>query len=114
MKRQRQFRQGDVLLQRVRSIPKGATRKPTDQGRVILAYGEVTGHAHQVVVADRTDAETVEAFLAELNGEVFLSAPAGGSVVHEEHSTIQLEPGTYKVIRQREWTDEDEPRQVAD
>lgn len=113
MKRRQQFRQGDVLLQRVRSIPKGYTKKATDQGRVILAYGEVTGHAHQVVV-ERTDAETVEAFLAEINGETYLSAPAGAAVVHEEHGTIALEPGTYKVIRQREWTDEDEPRQVAD
>ncbi len=113
MKKQQQLRQGDVLLQRVRSIPKGATKKPTDQGRVILAYGEVTGHAHAVVV-ERSDRETVEAFLAELDGVVYLSAPAGARVVHEEHGTIPLEAGTYKVIRQREWTDEDEPRQVAD
>src|SRR5687767_13522088 len=99
MRKPLQVRQGDVLLERVRSIPKGAARKPTDNGRVILAYGEVTGHAHAVVV-ERTDAETVEAFLAELNGETYLSAPAGASVVHEEHGTIPLEPGAYRVVRQ--------------
>ena len=98
-----QFRQGDVLIERVESIPAQAVRKATDDGRVILAYGEVTGHAHAVM----TDAETVEAFLSELNGETFLSVPAGGArVVHEEHGTITLAPGSYRVKRQREYTPE--------
>jgi hypothetical protein len=36
------------------------------------------------------------------------------SLKHEEHSTIPLAPGLYRVRRQREWTDEQEPIQVAD
>lgn len=109
MKQYQQVRQGDVLLERVASIPKGAKRKPTDQGRVILAYGEVTGHAHAV----QTDAEVVEAFLVELNGKTYLSALGGGAVVHEEHGTIPLEPGIYRVVRQREYSPE-AIRNVAD
>lgn len=35
-------------------------------------------------------------------------------VVHQEHAAEALRPGTYRVTRQREWTDQDEPRQVAD
>ena len=102
-------RQGDVLLIPVATLPAGAAQKPRDQGRVVLAYGEVTGHAHVV----QSDAEAVEAFLADHNGQTFLSAPAGSRVVHEEHDAIPLE-GVYRVVRQREWTDDDEPRQVAD
>ena len=110
MKQPQMFRQGDVLLERVDAIPKGATRKHPDNGRVILAYGEVTGHAHAV----ETDADVVEAYLAELDGQVYLSAPATARVVHEEHGTIPLPKGIYRVVRQREGTDAQEPRQVAD
>lgn len=41
------YRQGDVLIERVASIPKTKTTPiARDNGRVVLAYGEVTGHAH--------------------------------------------------------------------
>lgn len=45
------YRQGDVLVRRI------AKKRPTgtavmDEGRVILAYGEVTGHAHEVVAQE--------------------------------------------------------------
>lgn len=41
-----QYRQGDVLLQRVSSFPKKLKAVARERGRVILAHGEVTGHAH--------------------------------------------------------------------
>jgi hypothetical protein len=41
-------RQGDVLLIPVDEIPAGLKTVPRDNGRVILAYGEATGHAHAV------------------------------------------------------------------
>ncbi len=43
-------RQGDVLLTPVASLPEGCTKVAnTDpQKRVVLAYGEVTGHAHAI------------------------------------------------------------------
>lgn len=45
-KRLAQYRQGDVIIERVSALPKGLQVVPRDGGRVILAYGEVTGHAH--------------------------------------------------------------------
>ena len=45
-----QFRQGDVFLQQA-AIPKDAALQ-TAHGRAILAYGEVTGHAHALDPAD--------------------------------------------------------------
>ena len=39
------IRQGDVCLVRVRAIPKDAVEQPSAK-RVVLAFGEVTGHAH--------------------------------------------------------------------
>ncbi len=39
------YRQGDVLIRRIQNLPK-QTATPRLNG--ILAYGEVTGHAHKV------------------------------------------------------------------
>lgn len=40
------YRQGDVAIQRIASLPKKLKLVERDAGRVILAHGEVTGHAH--------------------------------------------------------------------
>ena len=44
------IRQGDVLLQlqKVASIPAGAEEIKKDGNRIVLAYGDVTGHAHAI------------------------------------------------------------------
>lgn len=42
------YRQGDVLIMRVegKCVPGAEVKR--DKGRVVLAYGEVTGHAHAI------------------------------------------------------------------
>jgi len=92
------YRQGDVLLQAVNEIPAGLQPVPKDAGRTILAYGEVTGHAHQVI----GDVEFLAADLQEME-ERFLRVAQEATVVHEEHDTITLPPGGYRVVRQREY-----------
>src|SRR3990167_910501 len=42
------LRQGDVYLAVVDELPKGATKVVLPKGRIVLAYGEVTGHAHAI------------------------------------------------------------------
>jgi hypothetical protein len=42
----RQYRQGDVLLERIGSLPKKLQPVDREHGKVVLAHGEVTGHAH--------------------------------------------------------------------
>ena len=42
------FRQGDVLVVPVDEIPTGLKKVPREQGRLVLAHGEATGHAHVV------------------------------------------------------------------
>lgn len=100
------YRQGDVLLQRVDSIPAGAKPKARDNGRIILAYGEVTGHAHQLL--DRETGlppaadDAVMLTLGELETYVRLVKPM--VIGHEEHATLYPEVGTYLVHHQREYT----------
>ncbi len=92
-----QYRQGDVLLVKTqyRDLP-GATQMPRDQGRIILALGEATGHAHAVAAADAELLEVTE-------GERYLRVDGPAALTHEEHGAIDLEPGLYRVIRQREY-----------
>ena len=40
-------RQGDVYVQKFDVLPEGCKPVKRDNGGVVLAYGEVTGHAHQ-------------------------------------------------------------------
>src|ERR1700752_1509049 len=48
------YRQGDVMPVQVGSLPAGAVQVKSEDKRVVLAYGEVTGHAHGVY--ENTDA----------------------------------------------------------
>jgi hypothetical protein len=87
------FRHGDLLITPVAEVP-GGGRKKADS---ILARGEATGHAHRV-----ESREAVE--LWEFENELYFRlGSAGGEVVHEEHAAIVLEPGNYKVWKQRQY-----------
>lgn len=101
------YRQGDVMLVRIDEIPQDATPTTDDRvgGRIVLAYGEVTGHHHSVAVADAELLSTAEA--------VYLRIMAPTPLEHQEHSAIQLDPGAYKVVRQVEYTPQ-AIRRVAD
>lgn len=100
------FRQGDVLLIPVDKIPDDVRAVATEpDGRIVLAHGEVTGHAHAVVGEC--------AFLENDAGDRFLELAAEGAIVHEEHGTIEIAGGAYEVRRQREYSPE-AIRNVAD
>jgi hypothetical protein len=101
-------RQGDVLLEMIDRAELGDAL-PRDVGRIVLAYGEVTGHAHAI----HEDSATLFRGRSA-NTDVFLQVLAPVSLRHEEHSKIELPPGLYRVRRQREWSDDNEPIQVAD
>lgn len=102
------YRQGDVLIVPADRVPADQKRQPRDAGRVVLAYGEVTGHAHAIrdVGAELYGSDLDARFLEVL-------AEGGVELVHEEHATITIPPGAYRVIRQREYSPESE-RWVAD
>jgi hypothetical protein len=101
------FRQGDVGLLYVgpvTDIPPNATPKEKDAQRgVVLAYGEVTGHAHvvdsQTAVLFSAPSQTTAGAMVDL-----LRVDSLCAVVHEEHTKIELDPGVYQVIRQTEYT----------
>lgn len=100
------YRQGDVYL--IPVAEKRPNGKPVKDW--ILAHGEVTGHKHQIATKDRGGAE-----LYTCGDEMLLSVTDDGgiSIVHEEHATISVPKGDYKVHIQREYSPE-EIRNVVD
>jgi len=97
------FQQGDILLFPVAVIPAGGKAV----GHTVLAEGEATGHAH-VALGDGVE-------LIEREGTLFLSAPHGATVTHQEHAPVTLPPGAYRVGRVREYDHfAEEARQVRD
>jgi hypothetical protein len=104
-----------------------------ESGRIILAHGEVTGHAHEVRTAGDLAIPTLaQAQFFEVDGvrELIVIEPC--VLVHEEHGRIALDPqtpvqvrqgdvllhptgpGTWRVLRQQEWAGPEAWRQVAD
>lgn len=101
------FRQGDILLVRVDGeVPRGARVVDREGDSVVLAHGEVTGHRHRIRSRD--------ADLYEVESERFLRVRGPVDLVHEEHATIELRSGLYKIVRQREYVPSSKPREVVD
>lgn len=113
MNLQQVYRQGDVLIVRIDTMPKDVkAEKKSD--RVVLAYGEVTGHAHAIDQREvKAFAPTKPARIFDAKVERFLQVTTKALLKHEEHSTIELPAGDYAVIQQREYHPE-EIRRVAD
>ena len=113
-----QLRQGDVFLQRIGKLPAGAVEVPNERGRIVLAHGEVTGHAHAIAdhvetVGATAAAEIAEALIArckaklyEHGGDRYLVVDEPVNLTHEEHSPHIIPPGVYEIPVQVEHTSE--------
>lgn len=97
------YRQGDILIVPIaeEAVPAHLFDTPGEprdaRGRMVLALGEVTGHAHAVAAPGRL----LRAGDRDTRFLMFL--PEGGRVVHEEHAPITLPQGWFRVVRQREY-----------
>lgn len=98
------YRQGDVLVVPVKSIPKNLKQTK----KVCLALGEVTGHHHSISdgAVGFADDENALATYFEVQSAI-------ADLTHQEHATISLPAGKYRNIIQSEYTPE-EIRNVRD
>lgn len=107
------YRQGDVLLRKISKLPTGLTEVPRDsKRRVVLAYGERTGHAHAL----SNERVTMFRDTGTGNGQhtyLSISGEAEAILRHEEHGAMRVPAGNYEVIGQRQETWGD-PARVAD
>lgn len=106
------YRQGDILLVAIDNIPDRLTAVPREHGQAILAHGEVTGHHHAILEPEAElvaiPAEGERLVTADEAAELYLLVHGTDPVqlTHQEHATITVDPGTYKVVRQREYSPE--------
>jgi hypothetical protein len=103
------IRHGDVLIFAAAvQLGADATRVPATPRGIVLAEGEVTGHAHRIADVDG-------AVLYEWNGGRYLDVVAEGGVTltHEEHHAVTIPRGLHEIRIQREYSP-DGWRYVAD
>ncbi len=94
------YRHGDVLVQSVPSLPAAHPRPG-----ITLARGEVTGHSHRFAVG--AGGGVAEVQLYQAGPDTYLEVLAqSADLIHEEHHTISLPRGFYKVWMQREYSPE--------
>ena len=93
------YRQGDVLLIPVREILLIENARlaplPAVNGRIILAYGEATGHHHSLKASVGN--------LFEREQKRYLRMDIEAPLEHQEHAPILIPAGTYQVVIQREY-----------
>ena len=101
-----QLRQGDVFLVKVDELPANLTSIHCENGKIVLAHGEATGHAHTI-------SNRVAKFFENKSGQRFLSVTNSAVLQHQEHDKISIPKGNYQVVRQCEYTPQ-EIRNVVD
>ena len=91
------YRQGDLLIIQVDHIPKKYHHSFSD----ILLEGEATGHAHRILNGQVYR----QGWLSARNdmGPFFIQTFDHALVIHEEHASIDIPKGFYRVVRQREY-----------
>lgn len=92
------WRQGDILIQQVPTVPDGLDA----QKHLVLNSSDATGHKHQI--KDRRSARLFAVKGSSL-GEFYLQVIHDvADLIHPEHGTITLPQGSYRVWKQREFT----------
>ncbi len=111
MKNTDPIRQGDVLLVPVKKLPDGLKEVGRDRhGRLIVAEGEATGHAH--CITDRFADLFVPQDLEEMSDRFLVVSETVG-LTHDEHDTLTVPPGIYRLPAQRQYAPE-APVRVSD
>lgn len=113
-------RQGDVTLVRVDKVPKYAREARTDE-KIVVEYGESSGHGHRISDASVTGFRAETAEMAAMAGlDVILVGGSGATMRHEfsdgrhaEHAPVSLGAGVWERAVQVEY-DPEEERRIAD
>lgn len=101
------LRQGDVLMAQIDAMPKGVTEVPRGKRGLVLQEGTATGHAHAI------SSRSAKLFRAD-DGARFLRVVEAVKLKHEEHTTVDIPAGDYRVSIHAEYVPGELPRQVED
>lgn len=104
------YRHGDIWIKEVKKEKK-LVGEAKEDNKVTLALGEATGHSHNLSVPPGA----LITFWGEVGDVTGFSLPTEGTLIHNEHKMLKIEPGDYEIIREREYDYFDnEIKQVAD
>ena len=93
------YRHGDVGITPINKLPSELAQKYKGNS-FVLAYGEQTGHKHLLTMSPHAFVEVLE----NSQNQSFLKIWGGvGTLTHEEHKTITIQPGIYKINTEREY-----------
>lgn len=67
-------------------------------GSLVLALGEKTGHKHVISTLNPNDLQAWK----QLEGGWVITLKTEGTLVHNQHGTLTIAPGTYRVGQERE------------
>jgi len=100
--------QGDFVIIKIAELPDNIKAVAPEQGQIVVAHSE-TGHNH-VMEASRVQAYELETDLGVDLYEMFLKVEAPTPIEHlrsyHTHESIMVDPGIYRIRRQREYTPE--------
>lgn len=105
------IQQGDVIWHTENKKPTGCKQIVPKNGRLVFAEGEVSGHMHSV--ADDCGVKLYQ----DKDGTLWCSVTnlEGATVEHQEHKSVHLDKGTYRIGIVREVDPfSEEVRQVRD
>jgi len=92
------YRQGDILIMKIAKIPKTAKEVAKIGEKIVLAYGESTGHTHAIV------SSTARLYAEPDDGNRYLTLTKSCLLEHDTHRAINLQAGNYRIVIQREYT----------
>lgn len=106
--------QGDLWIKRIakKDVPSGLKSVERKHGKLIVAYGEATGHNHAVEEVD--DVQVLQDLRDLEKKYIVVGGKAEAHLTHDEHDSHTFEPGAYVVTGQREHVEKDKPRPVYD
>ena len=114
------YRHGDLLIVKINAIPTLTFPIPKQKNRNfptgnIIAEGEISGHKHQLIGNGQVyvgmhyirraripEAAFLTHSINDIN-ELWFKADDDLEIVHEEHKTLEIPKGIYKVTKEQEF-----------
>ena len=114
------YRHGDLLIQKINAMPPSAFPIPKQKTHNFptgstLAEGEISGHKHQLIgdgqvfvgmhYINRPRHPTTAFLTHSINDvkELYFKANSDLEIIHEEHKTLKIPQGVYKVTKERQF-----------
>jgi hypothetical protein len=113
-----QVRQGDVFIEQIDPPTSPGQEVPREGKAIVLAYGETSGHRHQLTGEGAKLFQRGSARMLEVSAKggaiLAVTNDRGEKLTPERHLPVKLPPGSHSVRIQLEWTIDREVRRVID